>query len=683
MILKYTFSLRQVLLLIYVSLLIVTVSSIALFSYWKGSQAVETGVQKLFTGATRAAQERVANLMSAAPMGLREYGMLAQRNLLPIDNHKALGLFFAERLRQNLAYAWVGFGDARTGEYIGATRRDGEIRVYSARPKIDGGMPVESHIESSGLLRAGKSVENSPYRVTEKGWFKQGMANQGVSWLPPHKFTSGQLGVSIVMPLVLPGSKEPVGVFHVDMFMDSLEEFLDKIDISKNGRVYLMDQSGVEIVSQKLWRSGDPALAAAISLPNWRQHLDTESVEVLPYQHAGKAWYFGAERIHIPDSPGVILGVIAPGKDFTGDIEYNALAALVFGLAALIVGTLALIFYVRRVTEPLQLACDELDKLGMLIFDDRSVELTSSVREIAVVNRTANHMRSSLRSFSRYVPIELVREFINSGRAAELGGERRRLTIQFSDIKGFSGIAEKLKPEELVAEMSDYFSTVSGALRNHRGTIGQIYGDGILAFFNAPEIYPDHEASACRAALEVQQLLKKDRATRREAGRPEFSVRIGLEVGEVIVGNIGTADRFAYNVIGDAVNLASRLEGLCKYYGTAIIATCELKMATGANFEWRHLDRVKVVGRLSDVDIYELLSVAGDLSAQAAARRDAFEVALADYFAGRFAEAAEKFSDLRNIDGDLPATIFTQRCEGLLRDPPRGDWSGVYSHASK
>ena len=131
------------------------------------------------------------------------------------------------------------------------------------------------------------------------------------------------------------------------------------------------------------------------------------------------------------------------------------------------------------------------------------------------------------------------------------------------------------------------------------------------------------------------------------------------------------------------MNLASRLEGLCKYYGTAIIATCELKMATGANFEWRHLDRVKVVGRLADVDIYELLCVSGDLSMQAAARRDAFEVALADYFAGRFAEAAEKFSDLRNIDGDLPATIFTKRCEGLLRDPPRGDWSGVYSHASK
>ena len=683
MTLKYTYSLRQMLLFIYVSLLIVTVSSIALFSYWKASEAVESQVEQHFTGVTRAAEERVANLMSLAPLGLREYGMLAQRNLLPIDNHKALGLFFAERLRQRLAYAWIGFGDARTGEYIGVTRRGGDIRVYSARPKIDGGMPVESHIERSGLLRAAKSEENSPYRVTEKGWFKQGMAIQGISWLPPHKFSSGQMGVSIVMPLVLPGSKEPIGVFHIDMFMDSIEEFLDKTRISKSGRIHLMDQSGVEIVSQKLWRNGDPALAGAISLPNWRQNLDTEPVETLSYQHDGKAWSFGAERMDFPESPGWIVSVIAPSNDFTGGIEFTVLVTLVFGLAALIIGTLVLIFYVKRITEPLQLACDELDKLGMLIFDDRSVEPTSSVREIAVVKRTANNMRSSLRSFSRYVPIELVRGFITSGHTAELGGERRRLTIQFSDIKGFSGIAEKLKPEELVAEMSDYFSTVSGALSKHRGTIGQIYGDGILAFFNAPEIYPDHEVNACRAALEIQQLLKKDRATRREAGRPEFSVRIGLEVGEVIVGNIGTADRFAYNVIGDAVNLASRLEGLCKYYGTAIMATRELKMATGANFEWRHLDRVKVVGRLSDVDIYELLSVSGDLSAQAAARRDAYEVALADYFAGRFAEAAEKFSELKNIDGDSPAALFTQRCEELLRNPPSGDWSGVYSHASK
>jgi adenylate cyclase len=277
-----------------------------------------------------------------------------------------------------------------------------------------------------------------------------------------------------------------------------------------------------------------------------------------------------------------------------------------------------------------------------------------------------------------------VRGFLSSGRVAELGGEQRRLTIQFSDIKGFSSIAEKLRPEALVAEMSDYFVTVSAVLRTHRGTIGQIYGDGILAFYNAPDTLDGHEVNACLAALETQQRLLQDRALRRASGRPEFSVRIGLEVGDVIVGNIGTPERFAYNVIGDSVNLASRLENLCKYYGTSIIGTDELKRSTGTAFEWRHLDRVAVVGRLTSLDIYELLARAGDLPAAAAAQRNAYEAALADYFAGRFAEAETKFKALAATKhDDIATTLLAQRCEALQRHAPDGEWNGIYVHTSK
>jgi adenylate cyclase len=308
----------------------------------------------------------------------------------------------------------------------------------------------------------------------------------------------------------------------------------------------------------------------------------------------------------------------------------------------------------------------------------------SFVREVATVADAVDRMKASLRSFARYVPTDLVRELLAQGEEARLGGETRQLTIHFSDIESFTGVSERLAPADLVRHLADYLACMSDTIRDHQGTIDKFIGDGIMAFWNAPGAVPDHAAQACRAALRAQEQLAALRTRWEAAGQPEFKARIGLHTGEVIVGNFGTDDRFAYTAIGDSVNLASRLEGLNKAYGTYIMASADVRDQAGPEFEWRRLDRVAVVGRSEGTNVYELLGERGSVGADVLAGRDLYEHALADYFARRFAAASVGFHAAAAArPSDKAATMMARRSDDLATYPPPPAWDGVFVSTSK
>jgi adenylate cyclase len=201
-------------------------------------------------------------------------------------------------------------------------------------------------------------------------------------------------------------------------------------------------------------------------------------------------------------------------------------------------------------------------------------------------------------------------------------------------------------------------------------------GDGIMAFFNAPEELPGHERQACLAALEAQRLLA-EMANHTPPDQPIFRARIGLGLGEVLVGNIGTPDRFAYTLIGDEVNLASRLEGLNKLYGTRIMASHAMMEAAGEGFEWRVLDRVAVKGRHQGTLVCELIGCKGEIAVNILDARDVYEKALEAYFATDFEVAAELFDRASQLrPDDLGAPSMRDRSRALAIDPPV-DWDGI------
>src|SRR3954453_19464012 len=198
-----------------------------------------------------------------------------------------------------------------------------------------------------------------------------------------------------------------------------------------------------------------------------------------------------------------------------------------------------------------------------------------------------------------------------------------------------------MPPGELVRHLGSYFDVLERAVDDAGGLVDKFVGDGMLAFFNAPHRVCDHAARACEAALAVQRSLEQ--LNLMVGDIPPFHTRIGLGTPPVLVGNIGTARRLSYTVIGDTVNLACRLEMLNKAYGTSILATGEVRHAAGSEFEWRHLDRVTVPGRLEPLELHELLGRRGDIDAPTLVVRDLHEGAVQDLVAGRFDEAERGF----------------------------------------
>ena len=287
-------------------------------------------------------------------------------------------------------------------------------------------------------------------------------------------------------------------------------------------------------------------------------------------------------------------------------------------------------------------------------------------------------------SFARYVPRQLVQDVLRSGQEARLGGEIRCLTIYFSDIEGFTRISESMETSDLVGHLGEYLDAMTRIIQEQQGTVDKFIGDGILALFNAPRLIPHHSAEACRAALRSQARLRELAAVWQGRGKAVLRARIGLHTGELIVGDIGTPERFEFTVIGDAVNLASRLEGLNKVYGTDVMASQSVREAAGPAFEWRTLDHVAVVGRAVGTDVSELLGERGAVDPAVLEARDAYESALRSYFAMEFSMAADGFRTAALIrPDDRAARVMTARCEAFVPEPPAVDWGGVYHATAK
>jgi adenylate cyclase len=283
-------------------------------------------------------------------------------------------------------------------------------------------------------------------------------------------------------------------------------------------------------------------------------------------------------------------------------------------------------------------------------------------------------------SFALYLAPALIERMLSSNKPPVLGGEMRNVTVYFSDIADFSSMAEKMPATDLVAAINEYLTAMTDVIEAHGGFVDKYIGDAVVAVFGAPLDDSDHAASAVRAALECTMRLGTLERVHAAFGAT-LRQRIGLNSGEALVGNIGSRRRFNYTVMGDMVNLASRLEGLNKLYGTTILASEAAVTLAGEAFVWREVDAIRVKGRSEAVRVFEPLGLAGEVSAELISRADTYRKGLEYYRAANFAAAAEQFGFLAGTDP--PSALFLKRCRQLLQQPPGPDWEPVSAQEQK
>jgi len=269
------------------------------------------------------------------------------------------------------------------------------------------------------------------------------------------------------------------------------------------------------------------------------------------------------------------------------------------------------------------------------------------------------------RAFGQYLSPEVVNEIAEDPENIELGGSRKEISILFSDIAGFTPFSEKLTPEELVSKLNEYLTVMTEIILKHGGTLDKYIGDAIMAFWGAPLEISDHASRATKAALEMQAAIDRF---------PELATRIGIHTGSAVVGNIGSEQRFNYTAMGDVVNLASRLEGLNKYFGTRVLVSESTKKHLGADTICKRLGMVRVKGRLEPIDIFEPIGASADVPPERIKAIDSIEKGIDLFSQGNYEEALKSFEDASQVTGDPVAFYYKELCEGILsgsQDKPK------------
>ncbi len=404
-----------------------------------------------------------------------------------------------------------------------------------------------------------------------------------------------------------------------------------------------------------------------------------------------QTWYY---LVKSPLEP-----ILRPAKQIKADIGEATVATSAeiesasarLGLVILLMtsGVVLLVFYIawraaRSATRPLVDMQIVAERIGT---GDLNQQVTvTSEDEIGQLGGAINHMVAGLRerlfikqTFQRYVAASVVEHLLKDPTKLSLGGEKANLTVFFSDLRGFTSIAEKLSPEGTIAILNDYLNVMTETILSQEGTLDKYMGDAILAFWGAPLARPDDALRACKAALDQQRKLMELWEVWKKKGLPLMDMRIGIQTGPAIVGNIGSLQQMNYTVVGDNINLGSRLEGANSVYGTRIMIGPETRESAGAAIEVRELDLLTVKGKKEKVRVFELLGLAGEVPAVRLAGYRKFEAALADYRRRQWDQAERRFREaILALGKDRASEVFIERIAVNRETPPGTDWEGEF-----
>jgi adenylate cyclase len=525
-----------------------------------------------------------------------------------------------------------------------------------------------------------RTFEPSDFYATEQPWYKLGFDLDLPRWTYITEHPDGSFpALAYTGPVTVYVTK--VGVLAIMIQYERLSRLLSRLSVGRTGSAFILSgKDGVIAVPDANADETTPA--------------DTTNQPLLPiaegaFRHALEGEDMGVNTTtsmrHIVDDKAYavtltplafsdwVLATVLPEAEFLGPIEATT-RRLVIGLAVALLAFALLSVWLARllIAAPLTAVAGELRHVEHFELDQVRRH-SSRLSEINALSDAISRMAAGLAAFGKYLPGDLVRSLVAEGIEAKPGGSDREISVLFADIAGFTGLSERLG-DKVVPLLGSYLDLLSRTVSERGGTVDKFIGDAVMALWGAPAENPHHALAACRGALACERALGAS-GLRDDRDEP-LRMRIGVNSGTALVGNIGSDTRLNYTAVGDTVNLASRLESANKVFGTTIILGEATRRAAGEGIIARELDRIAVYGRTEGTAIYELIGLAED--GPVPEWIAVYERGLQAYRARDFAGAITHFQATIELRGeDSAARVMIERCQGFLQQPPPEDWCGT------
>ena len=605
---------------------------ILLYNYHQNAAAIKVTLQDEVAKTKQASLEEAGNLINPVAASLGLLAAVAADNPETFRNEESRELLYQVLTSaRQIDAAYVSFED---GYHRVVTRIDDDRR--RSDPKI----PPNANWHSGYIGSFGTQMRRVRHRTFFDIW-PHVVGNFDVETIEDIRTLRGYQAAKearaliIEQPSVNPDTGYPVifvrypiiqdGVFigcaSANITLDVLSQFLKSHRASAHGTTLIANPNNGMIIAypdqKKIVRRENGRLIIArlddIADDNVREAYRLQGETNLDdffFRSPQNGEEISASFARYPGSFGQPWEVVilTPTSDFVGALERTN-RQMIFLIGALTAIELGLIyFFSKRLARPIETISKELRSVEDLSFE-RATPATSRIKEIRALQAAVALLKTSLRSFSSFVPLDVVRKLIKTGIPLTLGVEQRFITVLFTDLQDFSSLAEHMAPNDLLNQLSVYFEAVSQAIAEEHGTVDKFIGDGIMAFWGAPTHRDDHVLHACCGALRAARRLQQLNAEWSAQGLPSLRLRIGLHCADVLVGNVGSSERLSYTVMGDGVNVAARLEGTNKIFGTTICISDTMAENVRADIVARPMRKVQVKGREHAFMVYELMGI--------------------------------------------------------------------------
>jgi adenylate cyclase len=492
------------------------------------------------------------------------------------------------------------------------------IAINLVRPSPGGELPMRRIFEDRQGNDVGQlDLWKYGYDTRKRPWYQETMKADRSLVSPPYlDFTIGTPVITVSAPL----RGKVSGVLAADLKLDTFSDFVETQRPGEHGNVLIFDSTGSLIAHPDFAQLVTSAMAhpSQPQLPNINEIHSGVAAAVLRGSHGreyydgnirddqGNGYLFRLAKLPLGELYSANILLLGAEEDFVQDVRRIEFIGLILAITAGAAFVPVVWIFGSGMSRSLKDITAQAARLQKMAAPDPS-PVTSRIKEICELGSTVNLAQRTIRSFARYVPKEIVRGVMDNSVSTELGGVRKEVTVVFTDVRDFTTIAESADPDLLMHQTSRYLSVLTEAFLAEGGTVDKFIGDAVMVFWNAPNPQTDHVERACRAVLAGRMACERLNAQFKAEGLKPFFTRFGIHVGEAIVGNLGSTERMNYTALGNTVNLAARLEGLNKQFGTAILVSEGVYLRAQHCFRFSPLKSVIAKGMTKGIRIFELV----------------------------------------------------------------------------